>query len=664
MTLVLLQGCAESNQQSTRQEPDVGIESELQIAGAQSNPVANTSSPKVAEWQGNYGMSAPEGTPTNCPQVPGDYDGDGDVDGRDFLAIQRGQTPAPRICLGNRRSGPVLNLNALSCSQVNTAANSLSFAPKSMTSGFLCPYDVYNFRSGWKASRNGYLNTRPASTANNEIHIVSFLDRPQANNQYGQITMEPTPNPVTLVLITYKRRDWHIDLKPGHKLRDVITIGPTPSIVKWKHDLPGTFELIDLPSEISITHVPSSNLCTTTHDWRQETGTQASSEFKRMITKIRSLLGGSETTFRGCVSGNGVTIGSAFETVDATLATKTMQVVPALPARVDVGVTARGILAKYGTAPHVQYALEGEGNIFNTDKNVKIFAANGDLYDALYTGHIAGVTLAANYQAFNESGATSTLDALVGKHVTIQGDFTFDRSAPIDAMFRATQFRAFLKGDESNCENDQLGMKTRKKGCTDPSTQLVWHRIPKGWADLPTTSLATTNPPGTVTFPNLPDGFYGDFFCDGLNNKYDENKWRLPTNAEVLGLYSRYPKANSIIFGNSFGRDRTGNNPVVIGIPNGTQRLDPTRFWTSEFYTEDKKGTLYDISNNRLFTIQSPRCVVVCQGGGSCGAGNTGGAAALNVCTFNPEDHANLAVLVITSTTFKPRTSFVCVRDP
>jgi hypothetical protein len=46
-------------------------------------------------WQNNFGedrRSSP------CIQVEGDYDGDGDVDGNDFLAMQRGQTPVRREC--------------------------------------------------------------------------------------------------------------------------------------------------------------------------------------------------------------------------------------------------------------------------------------------------------------------------------------------------------------------------------------------------------------------------------------------------------------------------------------------------------------------------------------------------------------------------------------
>jgi hypothetical protein len=51
-------------------------------------------SPEVVEWSENYGTIALP----SCDDVPGDYDGDGDVDGRDFLAMQRGQTPVPRKC--------------------------------------------------------------------------------------------------------------------------------------------------------------------------------------------------------------------------------------------------------------------------------------------------------------------------------------------------------------------------------------------------------------------------------------------------------------------------------------------------------------------------------------------------------------------------------------
>lgn len=47
----------------------------------------------LAEWQDNYGMQA-----VGCEEIGGDYDGDGDVDGRDFLALQRGETPEPRYC--------------------------------------------------------------------------------------------------------------------------------------------------------------------------------------------------------------------------------------------------------------------------------------------------------------------------------------------------------------------------------------------------------------------------------------------------------------------------------------------------------------------------------------------------------------------------------------
>jgi hypothetical protein len=57
---------------------------------------------RLKEWQDNYGTQPDwqdniQGGP-NCDDVPGDYDGDGDVDGRDFLALQRGQTPVPRYC--------------------------------------------------------------------------------------------------------------------------------------------------------------------------------------------------------------------------------------------------------------------------------------------------------------------------------------------------------------------------------------------------------------------------------------------------------------------------------------------------------------------------------------------------------------------------------------
>jgi len=48
----------------------------------------------LLEWQQNYGTKAT----ATCEQVPGDFDGDGDVDGRDFMQWQRGYAPVPRNC--------------------------------------------------------------------------------------------------------------------------------------------------------------------------------------------------------------------------------------------------------------------------------------------------------------------------------------------------------------------------------------------------------------------------------------------------------------------------------------------------------------------------------------------------------------------------------------